>query len=88
MQPADKSIDPDEALDNLRRLTRKSLRTLDMWMDVAAIAMKSPGKLSGNELNRTGELLLAAHQRLAAEEKRLSSAIRSQDVLLAIRQKR
>lgn len=70
--------DPAESLDSVGRLTRKCLRTLDIWMDMAAVAMKSPGKLTGSELNRTGELLMAAQQRLAAEERRLNAAVYAQ----------
>lgn len=66
-----------ETTDEVQRLSRKSLRVLEMWMDVAAASIKSPGKLSGSELNRTGELLMAAHQRLVAEEGRLQAQNRT-----------
>jgi hypothetical protein len=64
-----------EALDNFSHLSRKCVRILDMWMDVAATSIKSPGKLTGSEFNRTGELLMDVHQRLLTEEKRLKGEI-------------
>lgn len=68
-----------EALDNFSRLSRKCVRILDMWMDVAATSIKSPGKLSGSEFNRTGELLMDVHQKLLAEERRIKGEIRGQE---------
>lgn len=73
-QPATSEL--AEALANLGRLSRKCVRILDMWMDTAATSIKSPGKLTGSEFNRTGELLMDVHQKLLAEEKRIKSEIR------------
>lgn len=66
-----------EALTNIGRLSRKCVRILDMWMDTAATSIKSPGKLTGSEFNRTGELLMDVHKKLLAEEKRIKSEIRA-----------
>ncbi len=57
------------------RLKNKTLKFIDIWLDTAGATLSQPNK-TGRDLNRTGELLLAAGNWLTEERQRIAEAER------------
>lgn len=64
------------ALSEADRLKNKNLTLVELWLEAAGANLQKPGQ-TGRDLNRTGELLLAAGNWLTAERKRIAEAERA-----------
>ena len=64
------------ALSEADRLKNKNLNLVELWLEAAGANLKKPNQI-GRDLNRTGELLLAAGNWLTAERKRIADAERA-----------
>lgn len=63
------------ALAEADRLTDKNLKLIDLWLDTARATLREPAK-TGRDLNRTGELLLAAGNWLTEQRTWIADAER------------
>lgn len=75
MPTPDPAITAAFAMAEADRLKDKSLQLIDLWLDAAGAALREPAK-AGRDLNRTGELLMAAGNWLAEERTRIADAER------------
>ncbi len=65
------------ALAEADRLKNKNLTLIELWMDVAGASLRESAKNGRDrDLNRTGELLLAAGNWLSVERKNIADAER------------
>lgn len=64
------------ALIEADRLKDKNLKLIELWLDTAGATLREPAK-TGRDINRTGELLLAAGNWLTEERKRIADGERA-----------
>lgn len=74
--PSD-AAQPCDVLAAVRASRMRSLRIVDKWLDVAEGVLSRPDAYTGREINRAGELALAAATWLTAEQKRIEREARA-----------
>ncbi len=75
MPTNDPALTATLALAEADRLKEKNLKLIELWLDTAGATLREPAK-TGRDLNRTGELLLAAGNWLTEERTRIADAER------------